>query len=289
MNRLFEYVISKEIYFTSFTQLRDKHDKKCKQVLYTLNLTIINSALDVFNHSILGNCFYEANGNIIRFIGLLWLKLNQIRHIDTISEHTVQDTKHSLSLSVYYINACLAANISAMAFQHSVRNFLLLRTLNILLTYNDLAGRLKFISVLYACGFYKDCEWYIDQVDKTNIKNIPSICNCKLYKSDANISVAKMGNTSQINVATCVSFLPTELPITPDVLKYEMFRYFGILLQKIDRTNKHYRWNYRAVIDSNVYFFLLKYLVKRRIGSVFESFDAVNCIGQLMCKKCKTS
>lgn len=61
-----------------------------------------------------------------------------------------------------------------------------------------------------------------------------------------------------------------------------MFRYFGISLQAIDRANKTCRWHYRAVIDSNVYYFLLKYLIKRKLRKIKESADALQNIGYLL-------
>lgn len=87
-------------------------------------------------------------------------------------------------------------------------------------------------------------------------------------------------NTSQLNVSTCVSFLSSELPITPDALKYEMFRFFGIPVTTEERAHASFLWNYRAVIDCNVYFFLLKYLIKRdrKLLECCDPFESLICL-----------
>ncbi|CAG2192461.1 unnamed protein product [Mytilus edulis] len=265
----------------SFNQLFKTSESTCKRTLHSLNLNLFHSVLEVFDYRILERCFYRANANRIQFIEMLWFTLDHIKSINSITEHTLEDTQQALLLLVPFINECLASNISAMAIQHQdpkVRDILLFGAFMYLIN-NNFSGRLKFISVLYACGLYKESEWYIDQADEEYIKYNPSICQCKVFQSDAKMAFDYNKSNLQDEIYTCVSFMPTELPITPDALKYEMFRYIGT---KFGRTKTTIGVNYRVVIDSNVYFLLLKYLIKRTLKKTIEWIDAKSNIHTLL-------
>lgn len=69
-------------------------------------------------------------------------------------------------------------------------------------------------------------------------------------------------------MSSCVTFWPTELQITPDALKFEIFRSFGVRLQENEKMHTYFLWNFRVVVDSNVYYYLLKYLLERKIKGV---------------------
>lgn len=90
-----------------------------------------------------------------------------------------------------------------------------------------------------------------------------------------------MNITPQEYVSTCVSFLSAELQITPDALKCEMFRYFGISVTKEERAHTFCQWHYRAVVDCNFYFLFLKFLIKhkrRRIEKCSYIYDELNLL-----------
>ncbi|CAG2212597.1 unnamed protein product [Mytilus edulis] len=98
----------------------------------------------------------------INFIEFLWCTLSDIQHVVTVSEHTPQETRRALSILEPFFYTCLASNISAMCIQQpnsQVRDFLFTWMLHVIHK-GDLAGRLKFISVLYAVGCYRECIWY---------------------------------------------------------------------------------------------------------------------------------
>ncbi|CAC5366293.1 unnamed protein product [Mytilus coruscus] len=219
---------------------------------------------------------------ITNFIEFLWHTLYTIEHVDTIYEHTPQDTRRALSLLQPYIYTFLASNISAMCIQQPnphVRDFLLYGCYTFFMK-GDLHGRLKFISVLYAIGCYKECKWYLDQENEKYIKYNPSACVChnipsKLYPF--NTTKIEM---SQLKMSTCVIFLPTELPITPDALKIEMFRYIGISSHRSKMKEFRWLWHTWAVVDSNLYYFFLKFLINRKIKGVELPIDALLDINQ---------
>ncbi|VDI14185.1 Hypothetical predicted protein [Mytilus galloprovincialis] len=226
--------------------------------------------------------YQQSNKNIANYIKFLWERLYLIQRVNTITEHTTAETKSSLSLLIPFINTNLASNISSIAIQHPnehVRCFLLLGSLSYLI-YGDLSGRLKFVSVLYAIGLYEDCHWFLEQEDEQYIKNRPSVCIC----SSTHFNLARIYNThiNTSEVFTCVSFFPSELQITPDAMQYEMFRCIGIRSQENQKSNVVYNCNYRAVVDCNIYFFLLKYLIKRKLRRYQETEHARLSIAELL-------
>lgn len=189
--------------------------------------------------------------------------LNHIQHLDTVSDHTPQETRRALSILEPFFHTCLASNISAMCIQQlnsQVRDFLLLGCYT-LFKKGDLSGRLKFISVLYAVGCYKDCEWFLNKEDDEYMKNNPSACICHFIPRNMNLVDADISEISELQMSTCVSFLPTERPIIPDVLNFELFRHIGMSSLEHNKKDHRWCWHYWAVIDSNIYYFFLKYLI----------------------------
>lgn len=263
--------------------LTTQSKKVYKESVTKIDMFLIDSSNDLFNRRILEYYYCQANENMAVFIEFLWSTLDRIKQIGTITEHTEEETNSSLALLTPYIYACLASNISAMAIRHHnlpVRYFLLFGSF-IYFVKGDVPGRLKLISVLYALGLYTDCEWFIDQEDEQYMKYNPSVCTCRYTKIDDSTEVQSFV-PSKSKVCTCISFLPSELPIMPDAMKYEMFRYVGVCLQEIERPNISCRWLYTAVVDYNVYFFLLKYLTKRNLRKTTESEEAQYSILKLL-------
>ncbi|CAC5371676.1 unnamed protein product [Mytilus coruscus] len=252
-----------------FQLLQSNSERDLLYSLYTRSITKIVIPLKGLNHNILEQ-YYYANENVLIFIQNLWSILNRIIDTDTITEHTTEETKNALSSLLPYIYTCLASNIAAIAIQNKnrkVRDFLLIGSFTYFMKGN-ISGRLKFISVLYAIGLYEDCEWFIDQLDEEYIKNAPSLCGCRFIRHPKLDDIENI--ITQCKVTTCVSFLSSELSITPDALKYEMFRYFGIDVTKNERAHTSFQWNYRAVVDSNVYFVFLKFLIHIELRKVEE-------------------
>lgn len=206
--------------------------------------------------------------------------------------HTTREMKHSVSLMSPSIYACLASNISAMAIKNpnpKIRDFLFLGSFTYFVKV-DLPGRLKLILVMYAADLYTDCEWWIDQFDDENIKYIPSFCLCRIIINDILLSEKNIINTSQKHLSTCVSFLPTELSITPAALKYEMFRFYGVSLDRLEKTVSYARWHYRAIVDSNIYFFFAEVFNKKKTRKVPRVYGSLHKYNLLFARnKCETS
>ncbi|CAC5399318.1 unnamed protein product [Mytilus coruscus] len=218
----------------------------------------------------------EKTPNVIE---IFWRMLDHIQHIKTVSEHTQQETSHALSLLLPFIYTCLASNISAMCIQQSnpqVRDFLLLGSYTYFMK-GDLPGRLKFISVLYAAGCYKECAWYLDQEDEEYILKNPFACVCEYIIGVRGPPVTSTCITEipQLKMSTCLLFLPSELPVIPSVLKFEIFKNYGISSHKTASDDYLWNWDHLASVDSNVFYFLLKFLVNREVKKVKLSTDAL--------------
>lgn len=251
-----------------FELLQSNSEYDLKKALFKIWRGKIIITLDRFNKRMLDRYYYDANENVLQFIQNLWNKLQRIIDTDTITEHTTSETQHAISSLLPHIYTCLASNIAAVAINQTnlkVRDFLLFGSFTYFMK-GAVSGTLKWISVLYAIGLYEDCEWYISRLDEEYIKNAPSVCACRAVNDNV---LQDMNNiTTQSKVSTCVSFLSSELLITPNALKYEMFRYFGITLTKEDRDHPSCQWHYRTVVDCNVYFFFLKFLIQLELRRV---------------------
>ncbi|XP_052083849.1 uncharacterized protein LOC127721205 [Mytilus californianus] len=233
-NHICEFVEVRES-FTLFQLLQEYSIKSYREMLYEMNTEPATYALSSFSA-------YISTNDSTNLIDFLWRLLENIQTTGTMFAYTTEDTRRSLSLLASVVYTYLASHISAMSIRQpnlQVRNFLLLGSL----TYfrkGDLTGYLKFISVLYTVGCYKDCEWHLNRYKEKN----PSFFETpKMFDSKSFL------------------FLITELQIIPDAMKYELFKYFGISLNS---SEKHSIIKDGAYVDSNTYYFLLRFLIKRK-------------------------
>ncbi|CAC5399317.1 unnamed protein product [Mytilus coruscus] len=245
-------------------RLRRDSLKAYKDVIYKTNIQTVEAAMYEF-------CLYLTYEKRTNLIELLWHMLVRIQQTDHITEHTTEETRRSLLLLTPYIYTSLASNISALCIrQPNVQG--------------GLSGYLKFIYVLYALGCYKECKWFLDQLDEETIKNSRSYCIGHSYDSIyAAISpmVVNIIGMSQLSMSTCVSFMPTELPIIPDAVKFEVFKYSTIPFNKREREVPTTPWCYGAVVDRNIYYCLLKFLIKLKFTGVNLSANDILNIYQI--------
>ncbi|XP_052103404.1 uncharacterized protein LOC127736870 [Mytilus californianus] len=262
-----------------FQSLRRDSIKAYKDVIYKTNIQIVEAAMYEF-------CLYLTNEKRPNLIELLWRMLALIQQKDHTTEHTTEETRRSLLLLTPFIYMSLASNISAMCIRQpniQGRNFLLLGSF-IYFFKGGLTGYLKFIYVLYALGCYKECEWFLVQIDEETIKNSRSYCIGHSYDSIYAVISPKVVNIigiSQLSRSTCVSFMPTELPIIPDAVKFEVFKYSTIPLMKSEREVPKTPWCYGAVVDRNIYYCLLRFLIKLKFKGVNLSADDILNIYQI--------
>lgn len=245
--------------------LQEESIKSCKEALYKNNAQLVAFAMFAFSR------YIANNSNVIK---LLWRMLYNIEHMNIISEHTPEEIRSSLLLFKPLICTSLASNISAMSIQQSnpqVRDFLLSGCYTLFIK-GDLSGRLKFISVLYASGCYMDCEWNLDQLDEEHIQNNPSLCSCHMHPCSIT-PMAENIDIYNLKMSSCLLFLPSEIQIIPDAMKYEMFKDFGISLDESDNVELNRPWHYGAVVDSNIYYFFLRFLIKNKLKGANVSKD----------------
>ncbi|CAG2243543.1 unnamed protein product [Mytilus edulis] len=177
-SKIYDYVKSRGS-VEKFQRLQSKSKIEYQKAVY-LEYEKMNSVTLCYFNSKIETFYKQAKGNTCQFIKYVWKELHNIQHINTITEHTPEETKHSLSLLIPHIHVCLASNIASMAIQHpnpKVLDFLLLGTISYFMN-GGLIGQLKLISVLYAIDLYKDCEWFLNNLDDEYVKYNPSFCGC---------------------------------------------------------------------------------------------------------------
>lgn len=196
-----------------------------------------------------------------------------------------RNRKFPIFIETPYIYQCLASNISAMSIRYpnlQLWSFLLFGSYDCFFKGN-LPGRLKFISVLYAIGLYNDYEWFLDREDEQYIRYSPTVCTCRCVDSDLSLVVY---NGTPLPITVCMSFLPSELPYLsqmPWSMNCSDMLVFVQLRKK--KQNVFCRWQYRVVVDCYVYFFFLKYLIKKKLKMVHDFDDAIDRIKDLLVRK----
>lgn len=272
-------------------RLQAKSKEVYKQTLIQLDIRWTSDARARYDTAITEHYnYYPVFGDAYTIVKFLWLMLDRIQQVSMVTEHNAEETKSSLSILIPFVYECLASNISVIAFDHSnvqVKHFFLFGSFICFLK-GDLLGRLKFISVMYAIGLYTDSELFLNRENEGDITLNTSNCDCRKIKSTVQYRKTKTildAIPSQSNRCTCISFFQSELPIIPDAMVYEMFRYLGINIQHQGQLNYSNIWLFNAVVDYNIYFFLLKYLIKRKLGRLQESNHAASTIRSLLVEK----
>lgn len=255
--------------------LQAKSEKLYQEMLYSIIALPVGFTMNSFSQ-------YLVNNKHSNLIETLWSMVRRIEKADPISDYSANETRRAICILAPFIYTSLASNISVMSmstWQSSLGNFLLFGSYTYFIK-GGLMGYLKLISVLYAFGCYADCAWYLDHCDEEFIKNNPSICSC-LFPSEITFMSTKHLNCLQNEIYTCVFFLKTELQIIPDALKYEIFKGLGISLDESETKQLHRAWHFAAVVDSNILYFLLNFLIKRKLRGVNFSKDAMHDINQI--------
>ncbi|CAG2243531.1 unnamed protein product [Mytilus edulis] len=199
-----------------------------REYLYMTEIVVLH-----FNLYIIERYNEQANGNICNFIKSLWNSLDHIQYLETLTKHTAEETKHSLSVLIPHIYTCLASNIASLAIQHpnpQVRDFLLLGSF-VCFMKGGLSGTLKFVSVLYALGLFEDCEWLLEELDEEFIKNDSHVCGCiRTKKCSINTHHTTGFETSELQYLPVSHFCQWkyQLPLMPYSMKCSdvlVFRY----------------------------------------------------------------
>lgn len=269
LEKICDYIKSRNE-LKQYQKLQEQSLKAIQKSVYELNAQISKCALIYFSF-ILSQ--YKAKGK--DFIRFLWEKLYFYENVKRINYYTEEETNHATSILLPFIYTCLASNISAMCIHQKnpqVRDFLLLGC-NAYFVKGELSGRLKFISVLYAIGSYKECNWLLEQEDEEFIQQSPSVCSCHHISNIMHPKDDNFADISRLKMSTCLIFLPTELTIIPNALKFELFRFIGISSHDSERDNFHWCWHYCALVDSNIYYFFLKFLLN--LKSLAVRLDAL--------------
>lgn len=104
-----------------------------------------------------------------------------------------------------------------------------------------LAGSIKLAAVLYAMGKYEDCLKLLIEKERDLCPDLITIGICGRKRADFTHTVLinerlvskiienEMTSSDVLrnNACACVIFLPSELPIIPKELQYELFRSFS--------------------------------------------------------------
>ncbi|KAH3812011.1 uncharacterized protein LOC127834925 [Dreissena polymorpha] len=156
-----------------------------------------------------------------------------------------------------------------------------------------LSGTVKLATALYAFGKYEECLHILKELEASVGTDLITIGMCGRKESDfthtilvneelVNKIIDKKMSSSDVllnNACTCVVFLPSELPIIPKDLQYEMFRsYFAE--SDIDPGVDY--WFDCVAVDSKVLLYYMLYLVHKKLGNNREKNVAMLFLNALI-------
>ena len=208
-----------------------------------------------------------------RFLKSIYNFTQHLKHTNTITEHTVEETKRAISYFIPYLELQLMTGMIALAQQQGrsreeIWRYLSSDSWNQLSLRSDISVKLKQASLLHMFEYYHAS---LDSLSSIELHGVYSYCYCyggrqmatptdeemiSAFAIRPNVTVEHMTNHVFV---PCIVFFPADGNVTPDAIRYEMIRF-------VDDTPGYtggLKYSYLrecAVIDSLFLFYFLLYL-----------------------------
>ncbi|KAH3774114.1 hypothetical protein DPMN_175487 [Dreissena polymorpha] len=148
-----------------------------------------------------------------------------------------------------------------------------------------LSGSIKLAAILYAMEKYEDCLKLLNDKEREIAPDLITIGMCGRKREDFTHTVLindrlvnkiinnKMTSSEVLreNTCACVIFLPSEMPLIPKELQYELFRSFCSETEFSQDVNF---WFDFVAVDSKVLLYYMLYLVHKKLGHRRDRNDA---------------
>jgi hypothetical protein len=150
------------------------------------------------------------------------------------------------------------------------------------------AGRLKLASVLYCAGKINDVEKILNDIEsRYGNDTVMPVCNCRStdpwHAEDSIPDEVTMSDTDtfgKLFFASGVSFNIHEIHCVPVPLQYEMFRCTDEEIKC--RGDILYGWNDWAVVDALPFLYFLQYLIFKRLRKENEKENALDRLAEII-------
>ena len=232
-----------------------------------------------------------------------------LTHTDTITKHTVEETKRAVSYFVPYLELHLMTGIIALAKEQGksreeIWQYLFSESWPQLSLRSDISVKLKQASFMYIFEYYYAS---LDILSSTELHGVYSMCNCYMSSFSElmalpteeemvsvcairpNVTVEHMANHLFV---PCIVFLPTDGNVTPDAIRYEMLRFADDTPGYTDGLRHNYLREC-AVVDGLFLYYFLLYLnhsklnmgshVRADISNMNYTISARDSIGRVKC------
>ena len=213
-----------------------------------------------------------------RFISYLEEIIVKLAHINTITEHTEEQTVKVKKRILPYLN--LSQTCNQMAELSKTENAADVKHWNDLKSKDDfMSSTLKRVVCLYTLNELKPCLQILNELKQDTRTLMVNVCSCSAQQK-CKILVAKLNNGTlskneleKVCFAPCVSFLPTEVKLVPYPLRFEMTRTFG--MYPCLTGEKHAFWFKWAVIDGTFLLELMLFLTASSLGMPEKINEAI--------------
>ena len=188
-------------------------------------------------HKFMQRCFSIRSQRCLKNI---YNVIQILKLTNTITEHTVEETKRAISYFVPYLELHLMTGIIALAEQHGrtreeIGRYLFSDSWHQLSLRSYISVKLRQASFMYMFKYYNAS---LDILSSIELRAVYSVCDCYIdfkpmacptpeeiisaFAVQPNIALEQMANHLFV---PCIVFLPTEGNVTPDAIRYEMLRF----------------------------------------------------------------
>ena len=236
-------------------------------------------------HDILIDCSSNDSADVVKQI---FQVVSDIIHMDTITEHTVDEVRKASNMLLPYIELSLLSNLVAEAYKKedtetdrtaACEKILMSDKWKELGAMSDCYSlKLKQATFLFMLGQYDVSLALLKTATENNIARTRiSFCYCRdmpvTHPSELYAIVHEHDISCQdflcSYIAPCVVYLQSEIHIVPNALAYEMIRSFGMPVDsKDDYDDCWFDW---AVIDSKMLLYFLLFLNHMKLGLLTQA------------------
>ncbi|MES9883983.1 MAG: hypothetical protein ABW185_24315 [Sedimenticola sp.] len=221
--------------------------------------------------------------------------LSELYSINTVTEHTEDETRRALQYIIPFLHTSLACQLASQAIQTANSTTDLDET-----NYTQiqehlskghqsdlLSSRLKQAAIYYKLEDYERVESILASAENDLHPITSNFCSCDISfchvgKCGHGVSPENMSTVEVLRrcVGCCVRFLPTEMDITPAALQYEMFRSVGTPARRrvypdYDWSEDEHYWYDCSVVSATVFLHYMKCLLYIKMKNIDQLSVAI--------------
>lgn len=213
--------------------------------------------------------------------------ISELRKLETVTEHTKEQTQKAIFLLLPYLEINLMANLIVQEQNkanctENVKLYLLSKKWNeVSMNSDGFSAKLKQATLLHAFEYYHESLEILYALEKKASLETTILCACRDKVKMLSYKVVRLIQQNNLSIedlrhkiwAPCSVFLSTEAKFVPVPLQYEMTRsnnsqYRAHLYKEL---KNEWIWYDSAVVDNKFYMYFLLYLNHYKLGKPSET------------------